>query len=96
LKLKHHKLVFMQSIDRLKSYLYYLLLVLGAGVACARVASAGGARAGGGWGVGRGGSSAMVSCLQATAAAVLTSLASTLLGVLDEAEQEEGVLVLAR
>jgi hypothetical protein len=84
-KPKHPKLVFKQSIDCLKSYLYYILVVV----------AAGGARAGGGWGIGGGGSSAMVVFLQAVTTAVLTNLAAVALGVLDEVERGEGVLVLA-
>jgi hypothetical protein len=77
----------------LKPYIYYLLLVVGARVARvggtnAIVARAGGASAGGGWT-----SLAMFAGLQATAAAVLTSLAAAL-GVLVGGEGREGVLVL--
>jgi hypothetical protein len=69
------------SIDRLKSYFYYLLLVVAIGVP-----SAGGGQ----------GSSAMVACLQATATIVLTSLETAALDVLVGSEGGEGVLVFAR
>jgi hypothetical protein len=92
---KYPKLVFKRSIDRLKPYIYYLLLVVGAGVAragctSAIVASVGGASAGGGWT-----SPAMVAGLQATAAAVLTNLAAAALSVLVGGKGGKGVLVLA-
>jgi hypothetical protein len=78
-KQKYPKLAFKQSIDRLKSYIYYLLLVVGAGVSHARCARVVGAGTGGGQA-----SSAMVATLQAMAEAILMNLAAAALGILIE------------
>jgi hypothetical protein len=86
LKPKLPKLVFKRSIDRLKFYFSYLLLLVGAGVAHAGATSTFGCR----------GIAAMVAYLQATVEAVLMNLAAAALGVLNEDEGGERVLVLAR
>jgi hypothetical protein len=82
---KYPKIVFKWSIDRLKPYIYYLLLVVGVGVARAGGTSAVIASTGGGWT-----STGMVAGLQVTLAMVLTSLSVLVCG-----EGGEGLLVLA-
>jgi hypothetical protein len=71
LELKHLKLIFKRSIHRLKFYLYYLLLLVGAGVARAGAARTVGCRS----------RAAMVACLQATVVAFLAPQLAAALGI---------------